>query len=269
MPNADLSKILQIISFLGAALLVARLYTTGLWRTYPVFFAYFVFRIPNSLWPLLISNRTRTYEDVWILTEPISWIFHVLVVVELCRLVLRHHRGIYSLLRWAMYGSVALAVTFSILSLLPKIKPRMTMDTRLVGFYFATQRGLDFSLAVFILLILFFLSRYPVRLNRNILVHATLYTLFFFGGALTMFLHTLFGSSGTATVNLLLEALSAACIFAWAALLTCKGEETRDSFIHFSPRHEQHALRQLESLNATLLKASGKTVNASGKTVNR
>ena len=30
------------------------------------------------------------YEDLWIVTEPISWAFHVLVVVELCRLVLTH-----------------------------------------------------------------------------------------------------------------------------------------------------------------------------------
>src|SRR5277367_6257236 len=134
MPSADLSRILQFISLLGAALLVARLFTTGLWRHYPIFFWYFVFRIPNTLWPLLVNNTTALYEHIWIITEPLSWAFHVLVVVELCRLVLNRHRGIYSLLRWAMYGSVAIAISVSIVSLLPKIKPRMSFDTRLVRF---------------------------------------------------------------------------------------------------------------------------------------
>lgn len=258
MPNADLSKILQAISLVGAALLAGKLFFSGLWRSYPVFFWYFVFRVPNTVWTFLIKNPSHAYEDIWIYTEPISWIFHVLVVVELCRLVLRRHRGIYSLLRWAMYGSVAVSVTISILTLLPKIKPRTSFNTRLLGLWMATERGIDFALAVLILLILLFLSRYPVRLNRNILVHATLYTIFFFGGALTMFLHTLFGSSATARTNLIFEFISAACIFAWVAFLNPKGEEVPASFPTISPRHEEHALRQLENLNATLLKASRK-----------
>ena len=33
-----------------------------------------------------------------------------------------------------MYGSVAIAISISIVSLLPKIKPRMSFDTRLLGF---------------------------------------------------------------------------------------------------------------------------------------
>jgi hypothetical protein len=259
MPSADLGRILQFISLVGAAVLTFRLFTTGLWRRYPIFFWYFVFRIPNTVWPVFIDNSTSLYEDTWIITEPITWIFHVLIVVELCRLVLTHHRGIYSLLRWAMFGSVATAITISIISLLPKIKPQMTLDTRILGFWFATQRGIDFALAISLVLILFFLSRFPVRLSRNILVHATIYTLFFLGNALTMFLRV-FAVSGPAlqSVNTVIEGLSAACIFAWVILLTPEGEQVEASFPSLNARHEQYALRQLESLNATLLKVSGK-----------
>ncbi len=261
MPSADLAKILQLVSLLAAAILVVRLLVTGLWRHYPIFFWYFVFRIPNSVWPLVIENPgpTNLYEHVYIATEPITWIFHVLVVVELYRLVLQRYRGIYSLLRWAMYGSVAVGVTISVLTLLPKIKPHASLDSRLLGIFFATQRGIDFALAVFLILILFFLSQFPVQLNRNILLHASLYTVFFLGNALTTFLR-IFAVSGSAlqTVNALMEALSAICIFAWVFFLSPKGEEVLASFPTLSPRHEEHALRQLESLNATLLKVSGK-----------
>jgi hypothetical protein len=178
------------------------------------------------------------------------------VVVELCRLVLTGHRGIYSLLRWAMFASVIIAVGISILSLLPKIQPRMNLDTRVLGFWFATQRGLDFALAIFLLLILFVLSRYPMRLSRNVLLHAALYTIFFFEGALTTFLRVLAVSGPQLRViNLWMAGLSALCIFAWVFLLSPRGERT-PSLPPISPRHEQHALRQLEALNATLLKVA-------------
>lgn len=259
MPNADLNNILHIASLLGAILLVGRLLTAGLWRNYPVFFWYFVFRIFNTLWPLVISdNWTSQYEDLWIVTEPISWIFHVLVVVELSRLVLNRHKGIYSLLRWAMYGSVALAIGISVVALLPKIQPSQSPDTRLLGFWFAAARGVDLALAVFLLMILFFLSRYPVRLNRNILVHTALFTIFFFGGAFAVFLRTFFAASPPKTTNLILEFVSVGCIYAWVLLLTRRGEEAETSFRHITTAHEEHALRQLENLNTTLLKVSSK-----------
>jgi hypothetical protein len=256
MPNADLVRILQVISLLGAAVLSTKLLINGLWKRYPVFFWYFVFRIANTAWPLLIPNGSGAYEPFWILTEPVSWTFHILVVVELCRLVLTGHRGIYSLLRWAMSASVIIAVGISILSLLPKIQPRMNLDTRVLGFWFATQRGLDFALAIFLLLILFVLSRYPMRLSRNVLLHAALYTIFFFEGALTTFLRVLAVSGPQLRViNLWMAGLSALCIFAWVFLLSPRGEGA-PSLPPISPRHEQHALRQLEALNATLLKVA-------------
>jgi len=254
MPNADLSQILQVLSLLASALLIVRLITTGLWKCYPVFFWYFVFRIPNTLWPLIITNHTALYQHVWMLTEPVAHLFHVFVVYELCRLVLQNHRGIFTLGRWTMYFSVVVAVTISILTFLPHIKPRATDDTKRLGYEIAFSRGIDFALAIFLILLLFFLSRYPVKLSRNVLTHATLYSLFFFGQAFSLFLRTLFGTTANNWTNLLTSMLSCACIFAWAFLLSPKGEETTAKFLGMSPRREQNALRQLESLNATLLK---------------
>jgi hypothetical protein len=260
MPNADLTTILQVISLIGAAFLIARLLITGLWREYPVFFWYFVFRIPNTLWPLFINfqSNSRVYQKVWICTEPVAWLFHVLVVFELCRLVLTGHRGLFTLGKWAMYISLLIAIAISVLSLIPKFKPRMTFDTKMMGTWFAVARGIDFALAVFLILLLFFLSRFPVKLKRNVVVHATLYTLFFFGEAFTVFLRTFFGATANHSTSLFLTAFSCACILAWIILLTPQGELVQASFPTFSPQREQTALRQLENLNATLLKVSSK-----------
>jgi len=261
MPNADLAvilQVLQVISLLGAAALASKLFATGLWKHYPIFFLYLVFRIPNTAWPLLLNTSSNLYQKVWMLTEPIAWIFHVLIVIELYRLVLSKHRGIYTLGRWVMYGALAVAITISILSLLPHIKPHMPQQTKYMGYEFAINRGTHFALAVFLLVMLFLGSRFPMALSRNVLVHAAIYTAFFLADSLAMFLRTLFGLAGSNAISACVVALQCACLAAWLILLNAHGEEVRTNFPAISPQRERNALRQLESLNATLLKASGK-----------
>ena len=257
MPNADLGIILQIVSLLGAALLSLKLFHTGLWKRYPAFFWYFVFRVPDSVWPLLIDVRSNQYLHVWMLTEPIAWIFHIVVVFELYRLVLQDHKGIYTLGRWAMYGALVIAIPISILSLIPHFTVHTPDNSRYMGYEFATARGIDFSLALFLILILLFLSRYPINLSRNVVVHSALYTILFFSEAFGIFLRT-FKIVENRTVNLILVGLSCACIVAWLVLLSPRGEEVQANFPAISPQREKNALRQLESLNATLLRVAGK-----------
>jgi hypothetical protein len=257
MTNAELGILLQVISLLGAALLCFRLFQTGLWRRYPVFFWYFIFRVPDSTWPLLMDTSSTPYQHVWMLTEPITWIFHILVVIELYRLVLEGHKGIYTLGRWAMYAALAIAIPVSILSLTLHFTSRTPERTKYMGYEFATARGIDFCLALFLLLILFFLSRYPMKLSRNVVVHAALYTILFFTDAFAVFLRT-FRIVATPTASNVLIGFSCACTVAWLILLSPKGEEVQANLPSISPQRERNALRQLESLNATLLKVSGK-----------
>ena len=52
--------------------MVLQLYRTGLYLRYPIFFVYFIFRIPNSIWPFFLGVSTGVYQQVWVLTEPID-----------------------------------------------------------------------------------------------------------------------------------------------------------------------------------------------------
>jgi len=63
------------------------------------------------------------------------------------------------------------------------------------GLRLSTERGVDFSLAIFILLILFFLSRYPVPLTGIFAVHAggLFHLPFFSADTLGLVLHSIFG----------------------------------------------------------------------------
>jgi hypothetical protein len=144
------------------------------------------------------------------------------------------------------------------LSLLPRITPAMPQRSRIIGYIYATERGIDFSLAIFILLILFLLSRYPVPLSRNAAVHAVVYSIYFLSSTLGLLLHSIFGLQLKNEVNMFLMGTTSACVLAWLFLLNAKGEKVRVSTPHFGRGDEERILLQLDSLNDTLLKASHK-----------
>src|SRR4030088_1093310 len=97
MPGAPLVLGLQWFFLLGSLLTATKLYFSGLSRRYPVFFVYFLFRVPKGAVALLMDTRSPEYFYFWVYTEPLVWVFYFWVVLELCRLVLERHRGLYTL----------------------------------------------------------------------------------------------------------------------------------------------------------------------------
>jgi len=132
--------------------------------------AYFLFRIPNTLWPLVFDIRSDAYFYSYIFTLPAALVFYILLVMELYRLVLEQYKGLHSVGKWAMYASVAGAVTISILTLIPKITPSMPQKSTAIGLVMVSERGVYTALAVFIILLLLLLSFFPIQLRRNVRV---------------------------------------------------------------------------------------------------
>jgi hypothetical protein len=258
VPTAALVSFFQVVLVSGCALTALKLLISGLFRRYRVFFWYFLFRVPNSTWPLFLSVKSPVYEKLWAVTEPVAALFYILLVLELYRLILERHRGLYTLGRWVMYLAIGVSVTISVLSLLPRITPATPQRSRIIGYVLASERGVHFSLAIFILLILFFLSRYPVPLSRNVAVHSVVFSVFFLSNTLGLLLRSVFGLHVNDEVNLFLMGTSSACVVAWLVLLNARGEEVRLIAPHFGHGDEDRILLQLDSLNSTLLNVSRK-----------
>jgi hypothetical protein len=254
MTSTVLVSFLKAVTLIGSALMAFRLYRTGLYRLYPIFFAYFAFRIPNGIWPLFFDGASPTYQKVWICTEPIVLGFYILMIRELYRLVLEKYKGLYTLGRWAMYLAMTVAVIISGLSLLPRIKPTAAQRSKIMAYVLATERGVNTALAIFIVLLLLFLSRYPVRLSRNVRTYAVIYSAFFLSNTFVVLMRSLFGLRMVDEVNIALMGVAAICVVAWLALLTPQGAETPVPGATFEPQYEHHLLTQLDSLNAALLK---------------
>jgi hypothetical protein len=258
MPSHALVLFFEWVSLSGAGLTALKLFRSGLYRRYRFFFVYLVSLVPYGICLLVLDVKSGLYQKFWTVTVPLFWLLYLLVVFELCGLILEKHKGLYTLGRWAMYLGIAVAVTLSLLSLLPHIAPAMPQRTRIMGYIYAIERGVDFSLAIFILLILLFLSRYPVPLSRNVVVHSVVFSLFFLSNTLGLLLHSVFGLQLIREIDLLFMGTSSACVVAWLVLLNAKGEKVQVTTQHFGRGDEERILLQLDSLNDTLLRASRK-----------
>jgi hypothetical protein len=269
MPSAALFiSFFQVVTILGSALTVLKLLTTGLYRRYRIFFAYFVFRLPYMTLFLVLTHMrglpggngssSYVYFYAFYYSEPILFVAYILVVVELYRLVLERYKGLYTLGRWAMYGAVLISATISVLSLLPKIAASTPEPSKKLMYEFAAERGIDLALVIFILLIVWFLGRYPVPLSRNVVVHTVIYSVFFLSDALALLWRTLLGYHVTAIFSFISTMVSSACAVAWWLFLSARGEEVQVHVPQIRPDSEERILQQLDLLNATLLKVSRK-----------
>ncbi len=230
----------------------------GLYRRYRAFFAYLAFRFFYTAALLFVFKDPRSvaYGWFWILTEPIIWLFYVLIVVELYSLILERHKGLYTLGRWVLYAGLSLSILISGLALLPQITGGLQQQSRLLPYYFAIERGVDFSLLLFLLLILLWLTRYPVPLSRNVIVHSVAYSILFLSNTSGILARVIFGYNFSRSAGTFFLGIGAICILIWLFFLTPKGEEVRISLPIFGPEHEERILNQLDALNKTLLRVS-------------
>lgn len=251
-----LDSVLQGTLLAGSVLTVLRLLTGGLYRRYRFFFFYFLFRIPNSLWPLFIDVHSNTYLHVWVVTEPLVVVFYVLMVFELYRLVLERYKGLYTIGRWAMYLVGAISMGISALTLIPKIRQAAPQSSKILGSVFAIERGIDLSLAIFLILLLVFLALFPVKLSRNVRVHAVIYTIFFLSNTLALLLRGFFGMRHVDQFNTAFAITSACAVFAWLIFLGPAGEDIPLPAQTLGEDYESRVLGWLDALNATLLRVS-------------
>ena len=269
MPSAaSFISFFQGVSILGSAVTILKLLGSHLYRRYRIFFCYFIFRFFYMTTFLVVTHlkglpggdgiRSNLYFYMYLYSVPLMLLAYIWVVIELYSLILERYKGLYTLGRWAMYAAIIISSAISIITLLPKLGPSLTEPSRRLMYEYAAERGVDFALVIFILLIIGFLSRYPVALSRNTVVHTVIYSIFFFSDAAVLLWRAVLGFHVAGIANAIAGGISAACTLAWAFLLTSNGEEVRAQLPQIRPDDEERILHQLDALNATLLKVSRK-----------
>jgi hypothetical protein len=221
-----------------------------------MFFAFLVFRFVEGVWALTLDIRSDLYMYTWTLTRPVFWAFYILVVVEFSKFVLLSYKGLYTVFRTGMLVSVAVGTVVSGLTLIPKITPALPQKSRILWLLMSTERGIEFALAVFILLLLLIISRYPVALSRNVRAHAVIYSAFFTADAMGLIVRTFFGLKFSTEVSIISSVVEASALICWLLVLSPAGEIVVKTEASVSRAREERLLAQLDAINTTLLRVS-------------
>jgi len=246
-------QILLVIEIAALSILCLRMWLAGLYRVYVYFFGYLVLELLQALIPALVPLQSRLYVDLYMATEALIVAFYALVVLELYSNVLRDLPGIAATARRYIKFTLVLAI---VLALLP-LRLERTKTTAL-GYFLSFEQTVTASLVVFVLLVSAFLVYYPVPLGRNIIVYSMGYAVWFLTGAAVTLLMNL-GHHWTRQLNGVSMGVWLVCLIFWIVALSRDGETKRIVVGHqWNPADEQKLRAQLDAINASLLRVSGK-----------
>jgi hypothetical protein len=241
--------------------LATKFAVSGLWRRYKFFTTYVAVECGLGLTGLLIRSSSRPdankiYAWLYVLTEPITWILQFLALLEIYNLVLKPHRGIATLGRWALTAGLGISVILSGLTLGWNLELK---GPPLLEQYLVVARFVTGTLLVFVLLIIVFLVYFPVSLNRNTVLHCGVFAAYFFIKTVSLTVRNVMGVEYTSIENLTKATFVSLCFLVWIVFLNRRGETEIVKAGHGSnPDDEARLLRQLDAINDTLLSSSKK-----------
>jgi hypothetical protein len=250
-----MARIFDVLMAAGTAMLCVRMFAAGLDRRYRLFFLFLVFETVRSGVFISLSQASGAYQKVWVLTEPVEWLLYVSVVLEIFARVLEDYKGLSTVGRWALIAAVVVALSASAISLM--VPSQFTTQSHLMRYYYVAERAVYFSLVAFLVSMLAFLTRYPITLSRNIVVHCIVFSVYFLCNTVSYLLLSMLGKGSAPMVTYVLSAVTLAAIGVWLVKLTPAGEVRKLRVRHeWMPGREEELAGQLNSLNAALLRAA-------------
>ena len=248
---AQAGRVANIALFVCLFLLIARRGLAGRRR---FFWLYLGFHAARSALLFAIPQGRTWYGHVYVITEPILWLFYVLIVIELYATALRQFVGISALSRWVLTGLVGLSLLISLGSLIPDLNSSHPFP--IIHALTAAGRAICTSLALFLLGITVFFLSYPIPLSRNTIIHSAICSVYFLTHAAAYFVHNVVGPSSWAVVNLALVVITGATLLAWILFLRPEGEQIIvEHRPQWSPETEEELLNRLNALNSVLARS--------------
>lgn len=242
--------------FLAYILVLVRILSAGLHKTYRWFTGYVIFEAVRVIVMGQVPVATNLYAQVYFASQPITWCLYLLVILELYQLTLKNHVGIATLGRRVLTIALTVSTIAAVLTLtLEAQQPQFDI----LRTYVLIERLIVSSLLFFLLIFTAFLAYFPVPVNRNTLVHARIFACYFlFKTALLVFRNVIEGDA-VYTVNIIVSLLATASLIAWAIMLSPAGEEIKARTSRRSdPEVEDKLLAQLDAINRTLLSSAKK-----------
>jgi hypothetical protein len=251
-----MASVLNALIAVGSALLSARLYFSGLHRRYRAFFLFMIFSALQSGVVAVLNPTGNLYQKIWVLTEPIGWFCYVWVVLELYALALQDYQGLYTVGRWSLIAAISVALVCSWFSLI--VPSHATHQGHVLRYYYVAERAVYFSLVIFLLTILVLLTRYPITLNRNIIIHSMVFSVCFLSNTVIFLLLSTAGFGAIRLATYAIQGVDLGALGIWLTMLNTGGEHREQRLRPaWMPGREEQMLGQLNILNLALLRVSG------------
>jgi hypothetical protein len=255
---AESTRLLIATSVALHLALLARMWRLGLRPQFTFFFYYLSVETFVLGASFLFTPRSNYYAYVYLVGEPIRWLFSILVLLELYGLVLAKYAGVATLSRKVLLVSLGIAIGISFLTLSADLQFARHRYPVLL-YYIVVRRGLTFSLLLFQILITGFLLWFPVPLERNVIRHSLVYFCSFLISSMADFYHNITGSSVTPEVNIVLMGASCVCLAGWFWAFSSPGEIRQPTFRpKLAPEEEERLLAQLSAINDAILRGPRK-----------
>lgn len=245
---------------LGVALccgLALKLWRAGLLAQYRILFIYALFTAVRVSVPLIIGwrNPSSAYANWWVLTEAISWIIYVVLVLELYSAIFHQFPALASFGKKIFQIAIGVSVVFALAGMFlfsPTVSKYPGLDALLI-----TRRVIMTSLIIFLILLMFSISWFRVRLKPNTITHAIIFFIYFLSKAGFVFVLQAAGFQLLPTLNMVLLGISNLCILGWIVALTRRGENAVVVVGHqWNPEKGERLVEQLAALNSTLARSN-------------
>lgn len=250
MPFALLLPLLLQVP--GYALLAFKLFRIRLSGVYRYLTAFVLFDLVRVVVSSFLPRNTDLYGYFYLCTQPVMWLLYALMTLEVYQIAFRSQRGIARFSRRVISFAVVVSMAVALATLFLRSHSDSLFES-----YLALERAVNFSLLCFVLLLIAFLTWFPVPLARNALVHSGIFSLFFGVKAISMLVRTLGGPAVNPYTNVAVLVASVLSLTLWLLLLTTAGEQAQvRAGYRRSDIDQERLMSQLELINTTLMRSA-------------
>lgn len=251
-----MSQSLLIVGCILHIALAARLLTSGLWRSYQwLTWLSVVSALRLGITPFLKPGTNR-YFWWWAATEVCLWLVFVILTLDLQSQIFRRFPGLATFSRRFLKITLSVAIPLSLLSIYPALNSERAGGPIIILSLLAVQRAIFTSLIIFLVALIGALLLYRIELQRNTVIHAFVFFLYFLAKAGIIFLVESMGYQMHAFASAALMVASETCVLIWLLSLRRSGEQVPVRVGRaWDPEQSEQLVRRIGALNASVHRA--------------
>jgi hypothetical protein len=243
---------LWYLNLAATAILLVRFWLTRIYLSQRVLFAYFLVQLIVSLCLMQVSYQSNAYTYVYVGGEVAAQLLAYFALLELYGNALARHKGL------ARFGRAAVWIVTGLVTILATLSATLDQDiprgqSPILHRYFTVERTVDIAILLFLLVIALFITWFPVKMSRNVVLSIAGFSLLYVAKAGVLLALNLMPHSRLAAINGLTMVLTGGITITWSCLV--RREVANDEVVAghaWDPEEMEHLSHQLDTINTAL-----------------